>query len=221
MPTPRCGCSRKSGSKRRANFSSSRRRPGHPPVTIALSRSSLSSFSTMRARRMGPGLRRDDGSSPRLHPLELHAFPVRLPCRDVAGLQAGLALRHLLLRAAQVSHHDARCAARGSAASMISSICSKLSTNSGSFCASDSPAAGRNRSRVSPSGDLRKTVGAGNQALTHSRYRCRRLRPQQRFRAHTGRLGADDAIRTAQGHGQKRLVGKAPAAGPGGCRPSC
>jgi hypothetical protein len=33
-----------------------------------------------------------------------------------------------------VSHHDARCAARGSAASMIASISSNLSENYGSVC---------------------------------------------------------------------------------------
>ena len=49
-----------------------------------------------------------------------------------ADISRNIEVYDLSLR--NVSHHDARCAARGSGASMISSICSKLSTNSGSFC---------------------------------------------------------------------------------------
>src|ERR1700680_1050860 len=36
-----------------------------------------------------------------LHPLETHALAVHETCRDVAAGKAGLALRHLFLRAAQ------------------------------------------------------------------------------------------------------------------------
>src|SRR5882757_6275717 len=54
---------------------------------------------------MGPGLRRDDGRGftlpRRLHLLELHVLAIRQPGRDVAAGEAGLALRHLFLRAAQ------------------------------------------------------------------------------------------------------------------------
>src|SRR4030081_632258 len=53
----------------------------------------------------GSGLRRDDGRGFALplclHLLDFHILPTRLPRRDVAAGEAGLALRHLLLRAAQ------------------------------------------------------------------------------------------------------------------------
>ena len=54
----------------------------------------------------GPGVCRDDGyyAATRrlsLHFLEPHAVAVRQPCGDEAGGEAGFALRHPLLRAAQ------------------------------------------------------------------------------------------------------------------------
>ena len=59
----------------------------------------------------------------------------------------------------KVSHHDARCAARGNAASMISSICSKPARIQEVSASSDSPAGCRSGSRASFS-SLRRLHGA-------------------------------------------------------------
>ena len=71
---------------------------------------------------------------PRWHPFEFPALPVCLPRRDIAGFETGFALLIFSCGLRRVSHHEARCAARGNGASMMASICSKLSTSSGSVC---------------------------------------------------------------------------------------
>jgi len=92
-------------------------------------------------------------------PLEPHACAVREPGSDVAAGEAGLALRHLFLRLRNVSH-TTRGAPRAAAPRDDSSICSKLSTNSGSFCVLDNRAARRNRSLCISVAELLETIAS-------------------------------------------------------------
>src|SRR5258706_4091166 len=116
-PTPRCGCSPRNGSRRRAearrvlcrtaqvHHRSHTRESGYPVrrglsiPSSALWNTGSSAFADDDGRSYCPASRTSQPDS--LHPLEPHALPVREPCRDVAAAETRLALRHLFLRAAQ------------------------------------------------------------------------------------------------------------------------